>query len=162
LVAALLGVVVDVALVSVDVVPLVVAVTPLPVVEVAPVAELVLVIPLLADIDPLPLIRIGGHGFIAAVLPVAVCCAFAVAAIAAVSASDKLAARHRELRCVVPRSVDIVSSVSCPRTDRPSWAGYVHRARNARAPLVSSCRGEGNGLAGTARLSHLSPSTPSS
>jgi hypothetical protein len=76
----LLGMVVEVALVSLDVVPLVVD------------------IPALVDIVPLPLICIGGHGFIAVVLPVVVCCAFAVAAIAAVSASDKVVARHRDTR----------------------------------------------------------------
>jgi hypothetical protein len=85
----LLGMVADVALVSLDVVPVVVAV---------PYVPLVVEIPALVDIVPLPLICIGGHGFTAVVLPVVVCCAFAAAAIAAVSASDKVVARHRDTR----------------------------------------------------------------
>lgn len=111
----------ELALVSILVAPDAAVVVVLPMLEPAAPADVpeipgVLVvsvtalIPVVDDIELLPLICIGGHGVIAVVLPFVVCCAVAAAATAAVSASERLVARHRAIRSVASRSVDIDSS----------------------------------------------------
>jgi hypothetical protein len=151
LVAVVLGVVVEDALVSVDAAPVVLVV--LPVVPIVPVAlvpavpavpdalivPLVPAAPALDDIAPLPLICIGGQGLIDVVLPAVVCWAPAVAAIAAVSAIPRLAARHRDVRCVVPCVLDIVSSSVCPAADPPRARGGWGTSSSAPRSLAA-CR----------------------
>ena len=150
----LFGVVVAVALVSVDAAPVVLAV--LPVAPIVPVAlvpavpavadalivPLVLAVPALDDIAPLPLICIGGQGLIDVVPAAVVCWALAVAASAAVSATPRLAALHRDIPCVVPCVLDIFSSSVCPATDPPrargGW-GASSSAPHSHAPRRDRC-----------------------